>query len=90
MKPLFEQVLIKVEKEEKEKKSETGLFYPNEDKGYTVGIVMAVGFEVSESFSQEVKFGSTKVIHREPNPISIKRNGDEYQLVHQKNILSVE
>lgn len=88
MKPLFELILIETDKEDKEKKSSGGIIYPNQEKSYKIGTVIDTGFNVDKSFCDEIKLGVTKVIYRESNPISIKENGKEYHIIHQKNVLS--
>jgi co-chaperonin GroES (HSP10) len=86
MKALFEQILIK---QHKPTRRETigGLYVPLKEKNYFEGEVIDIGPEVNESFKEKVKVGDI-VIYKQPSPVIINIDGETYNLIYQKNILS--
>lgn len=91
IKPLFDHVLIKPEKEEE--KTPSGIVLPDSAKEKPqVGTVMAVGqgglTEDGKKIPMKIKKGQ-KVIYKKWGGNEVKVNGQEWLLVEQKDILAI-
>ncbi|MEK7213872.1 MAG: co-chaperone GroES [Patescibacteria group bacterium] len=92
VKPLHERVLIKEDKESKEKKTASGIIIPitvDDDKGSKKGEVMAIGdghYEEGKLIPISVKMGD-KVLFQWGDKIKV--DGEEYYIVKESEILAI-
>jgi len=92
IKPLGDRVIIREDKDSKEKKTSSGIIIPvtvNEDKGGKRGEIVAVGpgrLEDGKVVPLNVKVGDT-VIFQWGDKVSV--DGEEYYVVRESEILAV-